>query len=58
MAKFTVTFKDPDYSKDSDAPKDAQKLTDKFFEWDEYVTIEFDTVTKTARVVPVAEMGD
>ena len=30
----------------------------KFLDYDEYVTIEFDTDARTARVVPVAEIGD
>jgi hypothetical protein len=57
MAKFTITMKDPDYSTDG---ADTRNLTraerawmQSFIEWDEYVTIEFDTTAKTARVVPV-----
>lgn len=58
MAKFTCTFKDPDYGVDNCELKEEQrrKLTDKYFEWNEYVTLEFDTETKAVRVVPVKEM--
>jgi hypothetical protein len=60
MAKFTATFKDPDYGLCDDRgnitrDKKAVALAEKFFEWDEYVTVELDTETQTARVVPVSE---
>ena len=59
MAKFQITFKDPDRTVQRDEPLtlSEQKLASMFFEYDEYVTLEFDTVTKTARVVPVSEIG-
>jgi hypothetical protein len=51
MAKFTVTFKDPDYSIDATASVvGVPGILEKFLEWDEYVTIEFDTETGKARV--------
>ena len=59
--KFQVTFKDPDClvtgtGKDIDyvdqLPTPARDLTKKFLEFDEYVTIEFDTTEGTAVVVP------
>lgn len=58
--KFAMTFRDPDHSRDTE-PKAAtkliaDKLAAKFIEWDEYVTIEFDTESQSARVVPVAEL--
>lgn len=60
MAKFSITLKDPDYGVNDREKMNSRRLesllVDKFLEWNEYVTIEFDTVTKTARVVPVAEM--
>jgi hypothetical protein len=55
MAKFTVTFKDPDYSVQNGVTGRDVQLKAKFIEWDEYITIEFDPATQTARVVPVAE---
>ena len=57
MAKFTVTFKDPDYSTAGDHldAKVEATLKAKFVEWDEYITVEFDTTHGTARVVPVKE---
>lgn len=33
---------------------DAKKLVETFVQYDEYVTIEFDTEAKTATVVPIA----
>ena len=61
MAKFSITFKDPDYSVSSGSITTNQSgsgraLVQSFLQWNEYVTIEFDTTTKTARVVPVAEI--
>lgn len=58
--KFQVTFKTPDavqYALD-ELPADAdwesaQKVLDKFVEYNEYVRIEFDTETNTATVLPV-----
>ena len=65
MAKFRIAMKDPDYSVDSvgaDKVKNQifrnHPVVAKFMEYDEYVTIEFDTDARTARVVPVAEIGD
>lgn len=59
MAKFTVTFKDPDYSTDGDRDtllaESTVALKATFLKWGEYVTLEFDTETKSARVVPVKE---
>ncbi len=63
MAKFRATFKDPDYYLEDEKGEDlssteltsVRKLTDKLFQWNEYVTIELDTETGTARVVPTAE---
>jgi hypothetical protein len=55
--KISITLKDPDYIVSSDDISALEKsgVLDKFVEYNEYVTIEFDTVTKTARVVPVKE---
>jgi hypothetical protein len=59
MAKFSITLKDPDYAVNGHGttrPNPAERaVIDAFVEWDEYVTLEFDTVAKTARVVPVKE---
>jgi hypothetical protein len=68
MAKFTVMFKMPDAGDDAirSAVQDgilntpalqakAKKLTEKFFEYDEYAYIEIDTDTGTARVMPAKE---
>ncbi len=60
MAKFRVTFKDPDCTWQNEDGSDTSqeqkakvdKVADKFFEWGEYVTIELDTVKKTAIVIP------
>lgn len=58
--KFTITFKDPDCvvlfpGKDIDyvdqLPPAGQEVTDKFLEFSEYVTIEFDTTAGTAKVM-------
>lgn len=56
--KFKVTFKTPDavqYAlEELPAGSDfesAQKVLDKFVEYNEYVRIEFDTETQTATVV-------
>ena len=56
--KFRVTFKTPDavqYALE-ELPADAdwesaQKVIDKFVEYNEYVRIEFDTKTQTATVL-------
>lgn len=59
--KLRITFKDPDgvWQSLEDAkldpnnlPKDVQETIGKFIEFKEYVTIEFDTDTKDAIVVP------
>lgn len=56
--KFTVTFKTPDavfyalQDLPSEDREEAQELTDKFVEFNEYVHIEFDTEAQTAKVVP------
>jgi len=60
MAKFFITMKDPDYGIDIEgSPRtlnaNEMKLLEKFVEWNEYVTIEFDSDSKTARVVTVKE---
>lgn len=58
--KFTLTFKTPDVTdeiNELDADYDdilsAKDLADKFVQYDEYVTIQFDTETQTAVVLPV-----
>jgi hypothetical protein len=53
MAKIILTFKDSEALTEVTAAE--KKVTDKFIEYDEYVTIEIDTETKTARVVPLLE---
>jgi hypothetical protein len=61
MAKFRITSKDPDYIVSGqnfdtqNLSKTERAFVESFLEWDEYITIEFDTTAKTARVVPVAE---
>lgn len=59
--KFHITFKDPDgvYDSLSDAGIDINEMdtevewvVDKFLDYKEYVTIELDTETQTARVIP------
>ena len=58
MATFRITMKDPDYAgnemSNSNSPM-AQVLA-AFLEYNEYVTIEFDTQKRTARVIPVREL--
>lgn len=64
--KFRITFKTPDVAIDSaiqalddsgycklDIPAPVSDVISKFIKWDEYVTIELDSETQTARVVPV-----
>ena len=60
--KLQITFKDPDGVRESlegakldpnKLPKDVEEIVRKFIEYNEYVTIEFDTDTKEAIVVPV-----
>ncbi len=64
MAKFSITLKDPDFStaglsrsefNSTEELVNATKLRDSFLEWGEYVTIEFDTETKSARVLTAQE---
>lgn len=59
--KFKLQLKDPDgvydsiteYFKDfNDLPDEVDAVIDKFVRYSEYVTIELDTETQTARVVP------
>lgn len=52
--KIRVTFKCPDYWAQNEEGEQVvvpEDLKSKFFEYDEYVEIELDTVKKTARVV-------
>jgi hypothetical protein len=51
MAKFTITMKDPDFSTDRNVLKSEMRVLDIFMDCREYIEIEFDTVTKTARVI-------
>lgn len=57
-------FKTPDVLNDSlrDLPpkeaKAARAITKKFFEYDEYVTLELDTDTKRMRVCPRSEFPE
>ena len=62
MAKIQITLKDPDgvwdsvtsYGYDMNGlPDDVSAVVDKFVEYNEYVTIELDTETGDARVLPV-----
>ena len=60
MATFRITMKDPDYagnemSRGREHRAESQVL-DAFLEYNEYVTIEFDTEKCTARVIPVREL--
>ena len=57
MAKFKIMMKDPDHSIEGGGVLGVPELNfiQQFVEWGEYITVEFDTTTKTARVVPVAE---
>lgn len=56
--KFNVTFKTPDavyYAVDEygqEHKEEIEETASKFVSYGEYVTIEFDTETKTATVVP------
>jgi len=57
--KIDLTFKTPDVLEDikSDVERDLViKLAKKFVRYDEYIKIELDTETGTARVVPLSEM--
>jgi len=55
--KLKLTFKDPDRyvhgQPGEEIPEEAAALVRKYVEFDEYVTIEFDTEAKTAIVVPL-----
>jgi len=54
--KILATFKCPDYWAQNPAGEEAtvpDNLKKKFFEWNEYVTIELDTKTLSAKVVEV-----
>ena len=64
MAKFTIVLKDPDFTthgltrsefNSSEELVNATKLRDSFLEWGEYITVEFDTGTKSARVLTPQE---
>lgn len=57
---FQITMKDPDYagnelSRGASNFKQSKVLA-KFLEWNEYITVEFDTEKGTARVIPVQEL--
>jgi hypothetical protein len=56
MATFRITMKDPDYS--IDATCADVSVLEAFLEYDEYITVEFDTKKCTARVVPIRELKD
>lgn len=67
--KLRMTFKDPDHAMQFvdgtpaeadefdgvNVPRVARALVRKFVVWDEYVTIEYDTLAGTARVVADGE---
>jgi len=62
MAKIEITLKDPDGVWDSvtrygydmnELEDDVSAVIDKFVEFNEYVTIELDTETGEARVLPL-----
>jgi hypothetical protein len=57
--KLVVTFKTPDAVADAlkDVPDEEpiHQLMGEFVEYGEYVRLEFDTETKTVRVIPVTE---
>jgi hypothetical protein len=56
--KIQLTFKDPDYSTDPGVQSTTRvdrAFINSFIEYDEYITVEFDTEQKTTRVVPVKE---
>ena len=60
--KYILTLKDPDHAMQDESGEDIRTLPPtaaaikrRFVEYDEYVTIELDTETKTARVIPVGE---
>ena len=61
--KFTVTFKTPDVTSDALAEysladgdewtqDEMMQVMEKWIKWGENITIEFDTVTGTAEVMP------
>lgn len=55
--KFHLTFKTPDVTDqlenmNYDDKKIATEFANKFLEYGEYITIEFDTIEKTAKVQP------
>lgn len=61
--KLRITLKDPDgvscsldnvgINQNEDYPDDVEKALKKFVKWSEYVTIEIDTETLTAKVIEV-----
>jgi len=56
--KFILTFKTPDVEDQIENIKDipsVQAILNKFLEYDEYIEIEFDEETQTARVIPQSE---
>ncbi len=60
MAKFSITMKNPDWDvnekKRHELTAVELKTVAMFMEWDEYLTVEFDTTKKTARVCTVKEV--
>jgi len=59
MAKVIVTFKTPDASEDAlrevtdeDEQEEIKAFLKTYIQFNEYVRIEFDTVAKTATVLP------
>jgi len=58
--KIKVTFKDPDFHVQTDfahhPASDLGGLIDQFVKWGEYLTIEIDVTSRTARVVPTQEI--
>src|SRR5579872_6508746 len=58
MSKVRVTFKDSDALGFLDHNAISNSLKDKFIQWNEYITVEFDNQKGTCRVVPLAEYED
>ena len=58
--KFQVMFKTPDVldyilEENTDSAEQIQEIADKFIEYGEYITIEFDTDKQSATVVPLRQ---
>lgn len=61
MAKFSITMKNPDWQVNEDEMTPLSETDKRFIArymgWDEYLTVEFDSAKRTARVMTVKEQN-